>query len=64
MIMTMTMNMVKFSPKPMPNLPPSPNSNRDPLHNPAMVVARRIHTVIHGEIAADQVRAHGGAFTR
>ena len=37
------------------------NGNRDPLHRPAMVVARWNHAVIDGEIAADQVRAHSGA---
>lgn len=45
-------------------LPPSPNSNWNPLHNPAMVMACRVHTVIHREIAADQVGAHRGAFAR
>lgn len=27
-----------------------------------MVMPRRVHAVVDGEIAADQVRAHGGVF--
>lgn len=38
------------------------DGNRDSLHNAAMVVARRVHTVVDGEIAANQVRAHSGTF--
>ena len=38
------------------------DGNRDSLHNAAMIVACRVHTIIDGEIAANQVRAHSGAF--
>lgn len=38
-------------------LPPRANGNRDPLH--ALALAH-VHAIVDGEIAADQVRAHGG----
>jgi hypothetical protein len=38
------------------------NGNRNSLHNAAVVMTRRVHTVVDGEIAANQVRAHSGAF--
>lgn len=38
------------------------DGNRDSLHNAAVVMTGRVHTVIDGEIAANQVRAHSGAF--
>jgi len=40
------------------------NGNRDALHGAAVFVATRIHAVVDGEIAADQVCAHGGVFAR
>lgn len=42
-------------------LAPRTDGNGDPLHDTAMVMPRRVHTVVHGEIAANQVRAHSGA---
>ena len=41
-------------------LPPRPNSNRYPLNHAAMVMSSRIHAVVDGEVAADQVRTHSG----
>lgn len=41
-----------------------PNRHRNPLHNPPMIMPLRIHAIIDAEVAADQVRAHGGAFAR
>lgn len=38
-------------------LPPRPNGHRNPLHALAL---SHIHAVVDGEVAADQVRAHGG----
>jgi hypothetical protein len=38
------------------------DGNRDSLHNAAVVMTGRVHTVVDGEIAANQVSAHSGAF--
>ena len=42
-------------------LAPRPDGNRDTLHDAAVVMTGRVHTVVDGEIAANQVRTHSGA---
>jgi hypothetical protein len=37
------------------------DGNGDSLHDTAMVMTSRVHTVVDGEITANQVRAHSGA---
>ncbi|KAL1969551.1 hypothetical protein VTN77DRAFT_8989 [Rasamsonia byssochlamydoides] len=44
--------------------PPRANSDGDPLQHPAVVMASRVHAIVDREVAADQVRAHGGVFLR
>lgn len=38
---------------------PSPNRNGHPLQDSAVVMTSRIHAVVHREIPANQIRAHG-----
>lgn len=40
------------------------NGNRNTLYRAAMFVATRVHAVIDGEVAADQIGAHGCIFAR
>lgn len=42
----------------------SANCDGDTLYNAPMVVASRIHAVVDGEVAADQIGAHGGILAR
>lgn len=37
------------------------NRDRNPLHDATVVVARGVHAVVDGEIATDEIGAHGGA---
>lgn len=39
------------------------NGNGNALHNATVVVTGGVHAVVDGEIAADEVRAHGGALS-
>lgn len=39
------------------------NSHRDPLHDTPVVMARRIHAVVDGEVSTNQVRPHGRILT-
>jgi hypothetical protein len=44
-------------------LPARTNSHRDPLYDTPVVMARRIHAVVDGEVPTDQVRPHGRILT-
>lgn len=38
--------------------------DRNALHHAAVVMARRVHAVVDGEVATDEIRPHGGALPR
>ncbi|KAG2027151.1 hypothetical protein GB937_000889 [Aspergillus fischeri] len=44
-------------------LPARTNSHRDPLYDTPVVMARRIHAVVDGEVPTNQVRPHGRILT-
>ncbi|RHZ44718.1 uncharacterized protein CDV56_102760 [Aspergillus thermomutatus] len=44
-------------------LPARTNGHRDPLYDAPVVMARRIHAVVDGEVPTNQIRPHGCILT-